>query len=152
MAAEPAEAHAFRQLQRQRRGALDSKQIREHRQCTAGTSQARRLIVVAAEPDHDQVLIIKAGKPGIACVIGGAGFAGDVQLRKACRQRLARAVAYRRLQGPAGQECRTGVDGFAIRCGAAQQRVAVAHGTDRCWPPARATVGDAGIQRAHFDR
>src|SRR5690348_337866 len=71
---------ARRGRQRARRQFLED--ALPYAQRAGGAPQAGRLVVVAADPHHAQMLAAETGEPGIALAVGGAGLAGDMQPRK----------------------------------------------------------------------
>ena len=56
--------------------------------------ESDRLVVVTSDPDHGHAIGAEAGKPGIAGVVGGAGFAGEALAGRQHRNRPARRAEF----------------------------------------------------------
>src|SRR5690606_13291060 len=52
---------------------------------TGRTVESGRTVVIAADPDHAEMVAGESGEPGIALGIAGTGLAGGVQVAQASR-------------------------------------------------------------------
>ena len=52
------------------------------RQRGSRAGEPRGAVVVVADPDHGEAVAAEAGEPGVALLVGGAGLAGDGDLRR----------------------------------------------------------------------
>ena len=111
----------------------------------ARPGQARRAVVVVADPHDAEPVARESGKPGVALLVGGAGLSGDRELgRQEILQPLRRALAHDVLHGRGQEVHRLGRECLLDRERIALQRPAFLRGdfADRAQRGAPAAARD----------
>src|SRR5207249_2557741 len=120
----------------------------------ARPGQARRAVVVVADPHDAQPVSRESGKPGVALLVGGAGLSGDRELgRQEILQPLRRALAHDVLHGRGQEVHRLGRECLLDRERIALQRSAFLRGdfADRAQWRAPAAARDRLVHLRHLE-
>ena len=120
-----------------------------------GAGEAGGLVVVVAHPHHHQVAAGEAGEPAVAVVRGGAGLAGDDEVRRQHGARGAPGAVLHHLHHHAIELVdilRRGHLRHLQREGLQRLAVGGDHRAHRAQRVAEAAVGDAVVQLRRLQR